>query len=291
MKKTCLFLLVLGLLAGLCACGGEPAPTTTAPAATAPATTAAAVADTHALTPYDEQYRHLRGKEYPSPNGGDPYMAIDTQGYHIAYVEIDGMVSLGFSDSNIRPDPMPEVFFMPETIDGYPVDEYAMRKLSFERLRLPDECETSISMDLGGAEVLEIGPKQPGVELGRASASAFLVDENNPYVCDVDGVLMSKDKTILLEYPGGSTRTSYTIPASVQEISATAFDCTDGTDLRRLVIPASVTRFPQEEFPGGAGRFNYDITIYVEPGSAAEQYFLHDYDHGDLRVKLLENPE
>lgn len=46
----------------------------------------------------------------------------------------------------------------------------------------------------------------------------IIVDPDNPSYKDVDGVLMSKDGTILIEYPLGKTATSYTIPASVTSI-------------------------------------------------------------------------
>lgn len=52
------------------------------------------------------------------------------------------------------------------------------------------------------------------------------VDENNLNLSSEDGVLFNKDKTVLLRYPTGSTRTEYTVPDSVTEIAAEAFaDC------------------------------------------------------------------
>ena len=44
------------------------------------------------------------------------------------------------------------------------------------------------------------------------------VDENNPCFSSQDGVLFNKDKTELLQYPIGKSRTSYTIPKSVRDI-------------------------------------------------------------------------
>lgn len=50
----------------------------------------------------------------------------------------------------------------------------------------------------------------------------ILVDEENPYLASVDGVLFSKDKTVLYAYPGGKAG-AYAIPNSVSHIAACAF--------------------------------------------------------------------
>ena len=49
------------------------------------------------------------------------------------------------------------------------------------------------------------------------------VDDNNPYMCSVDGVLYSKDKKTLLSYPCLSKRTSYKVLDSTEKISSYAF--------------------------------------------------------------------
>lgn len=51
----------------------------------------------------------------------------------------------------------------------------------------------------------------------------FIVDENNPYMCSVDGVLYSKDKKKLLRYPSFSKRDVYYVLDSVEEINFPAF--------------------------------------------------------------------
>ena len=51
----------------------------------------------------------------------------------------------------------------------------------------------------------------------------FYVDENNPYMCSVDGVLYSKDKKKLLHYPSLSKREVYYVLDSVEEIHFPAF--------------------------------------------------------------------
>lgn len=65
------------------------------------------------------------------------------------------------------------------------------------------------------------------------------VAEENSCYSSVDGVLFSKGKSVLISYPIGNKRTSYTIPNSVSSISAYAFaEC---SNLTNVVIPENVT--------------------------------------------------
>ena len=49
------------------------------------------------------------------------------------------------------------------------------------------------------------------------------VDEENPAMCSVDGVLLSKDETQLYAYPAGKKQESYTVPTKVATIGQGAF--------------------------------------------------------------------
>ena len=62
---------------------------------------------------------------------------------------------------------------------------------------------------------------------------AFRVDEKNPYLKAVDGVLYSADETRLIAYPGASERTEYTIPSSVKVIEPDAFAVSN--NLKRII--------------------------------------------------------
>ena len=55
------------------------------------------------------------------------------------------------------------------------------------------------------------------------SLTTIEVDSANTTYSSEDGVLFNKDKTILIRYPKGNTRTSYTIPSSVTSIGDSAF--------------------------------------------------------------------
>ena len=72
------------------------------------------------------------------------------------------------------------------------------------------------------------------------------VDDSNQNYSSQDGVLFNKDKTVLIQYPIGNTRTSYTIPNSVTYIGVEAFENCDS--LTSITIPNSVTYIGVEAF-------------------------------------------
>ena len=80
------------------------------------------------------------------------------------------------------------------------------------------------------------------------SLTDITVDNSNQYYSSADGVLFNKDKTELVKYPAGNTRTNYTIPDSVTSINIVAFWNCDS--LTSVTIPNSVTSI-------GYGAFEY----------------------------------
>ena len=108
------------------------------------------------------------------------------------------------------------------------------------------------------------------------------VDASNPYYCDIDGVLFSKDRSVLIYYPPERKGSEYVIPSGVKKIESGAFnDCNnliniilpDGLEdigddvfwscskLEKLNIPASVTNIGELAF------FNLSSlrSIHVDP--------------------------
>ncbi len=78
------------------------------------------------------------------------------------------------------------------------------------------------------------------------SLTEIKVDANNKNYSSQDGVLFNKNKTELIQYPIGSTRTSYDIPNSVISIGAWAFE--DCENLTSVTIPESVTSIGEDAF-------------------------------------------
>ncbi len=78
------------------------------------------------------------------------------------------------------------------------------------------------------------------------SLAAITVDTNNSTYSSVDGVLLDKGRTTLLEYPAG-VEGSYTIPNTVTNLADYAFA---GCALTSAAIPNSVTRIGSAAFAG-----------------------------------------
>lgn len=55
------------------------------------------------------------------------------------------------------------------------------------------------------------------------SLISFNVDSGNPNYCAVDGVLFTKDKTVLKCYPAAKLNSDYTLPSTVTKIEGSAF--------------------------------------------------------------------
>ena len=72
------------------------------------------------------------------------------------------------------------------------------------------------------------------------------VDKNNLNYTSINGVLFSKDKTVLLAYPKENSATSYIIPDGVKIIESTAFMGT--SNLNSIVIPDGVTTIKENAF-------------------------------------------
>ncbi len=167
---------------------------------------------------------------------------------------------------------------VPEKIEGYPVqvigDNAFYNKKSMVSIDLPSSllkienaafyrCYSLKEIEIP-ASVTDIGE---GAFFRTISLTRVNVDKKNPNYSDIDGVLFDKKQTILHTYPEGREQTRYEIPSTVTEISESAFGyrC---RHLRELVIPSGVVTFPDYNM------FVYpeDITLFVQAGSAAEQY-------------------
>ena len=95
----------------------------------------------------------------------------------------------------------------------------------------------------------------------RNLSAITLVAGNANYVV-VDGVLFSKDKTNLIQYPAGRTATSYAIPAEVTSIAPEAFN--DADNLTAVTIPAGLTSISSWAFVNCSKLTSITIPVAVK---------------------------
>lgn len=125
---------------------------------------------------------------------------------------------------------------------------------------------------------------------GCTSLINITVDSNNKhYLIDENGVLFNKDKTTLVQYPAGNTRTSYAIPDGVTTIGAYAFSLCESISV--VAIPNSVKAIGYAAFQcqslsvvyysGTEKEWNeIDFTLYNEPLLLSLIHFNHT-EHTD----------
>jgi hypothetical protein len=73
--------------------------------------------------------------------------------------------------------------------------------------------------------------------IGASKVPSFSVSSANPDFASIDGVMFSKDESVLYEYPGGRTNSSYRIPGSVETVTSQAFA---SEYLKTMAIPSTV---------------------------------------------------
>ncbi len=90
---------------------------------------------------------------------------------------------------------------------------------------------------------------------------SITVDGNNAKFCDLDGVLFTKDKTILLKYPASKAGTAYAIPAGVTSIGDNAFLASN--NLISITIPDSTASIYGLAFQNCRSLVNFRIPASV----------------------------
>ncbi|MGN0633282.1 MAG: leucine-rich repeat domain-containing protein, partial [Oscillospiraceae bacterium] len=138
---------------------------------------------------------------------------------------------------------------IPDTLGGYPVTAIGMsafhNKTGIRKIVIPDSV-TSIGKNAfywcSSLESINIPDSVTSIGINAFGSCRNLieitVDEDNEYYSSVNGVLLDKNKTRLLAFPGGYIGT-FDIPDTVTDIENSAFyDC---RKLEGVTIPTGVT--------------------------------------------------
>lgn len=96
---------------------------------------------------------------------------------------------------------------------------------------------------------------------GMSALSEFSVAAENQFFSAQDGVLFDKNKTVLVQYPGGNSRTSYTVPDTVTEIASGAFRGIH--NLATVTLPEGVQIIRTLAFYGSPAITGIDIPASV----------------------------
>lgn len=82
--------------------------------------------------------------------------------------------------------------------------------------------------------------------------NSITVDSQNQYFSsDESGVLYNKNKTVLFQYPVGSSRKSFAVPSTVKSIWNCAFTTSCNSELTRVYIPKNVSLLTYGLFDAG----------------------------------------
>ncbi len=176
-----------------------------------------------------------------------------TENYDYTVIsEEDKTCRLNGDDGISRTDSL--VLEIPSEVDGYKVIELADNFEYYSiinKIVVPDSVEKIGGAFSGdGSLYIELGAGVSDFEAKNFSnmnnLKEFIVSEDNPYICSVDGVVFTKDMKTLLRFPTNHTDTMYEIPDDVEVIGERAFS--QGWNLTKVEIPDSVTTIEKYAF-------------------------------------------
>ena len=167
---------------------------------------------------------YCRVEDSETPTDGENPVAYAVEGGNIYFDSTSGTI-VGCDDTVTT-------LTIPEEIAGVRVQAAS----NYVFIKLPELKQVVIPKTL--TVFYETQPVKAAYFASCSKLESITVAEDNPAFCSEDGVLFSKNKTGLLQYPAGNTRTSYTVPESVTYIKTSAFSSAD--HLTELVLPETM---------------------------------------------------
>lgn len=130
-------------------------------------------------------------------------------------------------------------YCIPEGTVGVAADAFICAK-QLEYLYIPGSCQyIGLETDFLDGETTSMA--LTGIE----NLKAFFVAEENLYFTSSDGVLFSKDMTILYQFPANKSVTNYVIPEGVTTVGAYAFAY---TNVQNVTFPESLVEISPVAF-------------------------------------------
>ncbi|MBR5653426.1 MAG: leucine-rich repeat domain-containing protein [Prevotella sp.] len=140
-----------------------------------------------------------------------------------------------------------EVSYEGQTYAVTSIDRYAFKgDTTLTKVTLPRTIRSIDFIDF--ADFADMAWYNIDLFYGCSALKSIEVEEENPFLCSVDGVLFDKEKTILFAYPAAASRTSYTVPESVTSIETYAF--TNNPHLVTVSMSDNVTDLGAYAFKG-----------------------------------------
>ena len=137
-----------------------------------------------------------------------------------------------------------------------------------------DGCKSLASLHIPASLVdIPYSYDKVGMYLGTMTGlQEITVDDTNPALKSLDGVLFTKDNVLLL-YPGGRYDSKYVVPEGVRTISGYAFSgC---RELSEVELPASVAEVSSTAFNGAANSVMTLISRPVTPPACSRKGMLN----------------
>ncbi len=137
------------------------------------------------------------------------------------------------------------------------VGDYAFQQCDLTSLTIPSGVTSIGAFAFDTDQLTSLSIPASVTSLGDSPFSnnnltSITVSASNPDFVVSSGVLFNKGKTELIQYPTGSSATSYSIPSTVKSIADDAFASADA-DLEEVTIPSGVTSIGNNAFQGCLG--------------------------------------